>query len=541
MHRGLLSTIAFALLAAPASAAEPPQLRELEQHVRKVIEEAERSVVAVVVSHQKYPDPSPDRASGRLGRYQPKERNPRVPWSPPPPSTARLDLSDPQYVADHQFGSGLVLGSLPGTSTALVLTSYHLTDGATKIYVRSSSGKGCYADIHAADARSDLAVLRLLDPLPGLAPVAFADVRVADGPGDAKATVYRGMGVIALGHPMATGFADGAASASWGLLSNVRRKAAGPAREDARYRTERGLHHYGSLLQTDARIALGCSGGGLFDLDGKLVGMTAPLAAVTGTDTAGGYAIPFDQNYRRIIAALRSGREVEYGFLGVGIGEPPSLRPLPAAPPAGVWIGTVTPGSPAAAVGLVGQDRLSPQDADIILAVDGQPVRDADDLFLHVGSALAGNKVTLSVWRSGQRRDVGVTLVKHYNPMPWLASDRPRSVFGVRVDYASTLVGLTQAAGGIGGAIEDGVLIREIEPDSPAAGVDRLVGNGGQRWLVTQVNGRQVSTPAEFYREAAGKAFVRLRLHDPNPSAADRDPVIELPGPSFPQPPPNRP
>src|SRR5690606_38290615 len=110
-----------------------------------------------------------------------------------------------------------------------------------------------------------------------------------------KANVVRGSWVVALGHPRAAGVGEGSASASWGILSSVRRKAPGPGREDQR---TRALYHYSILLETDARIAAGSSGGVLLNLDGEAVGLTTPLAAVTGSETAGGFAVPFDANYR---------------------------------------------------------------------------------------------------------------------------------------------------------------------------------------------------------------------------------------------------
>jgi serine protease Do len=362
-----------------------------------------------------------------------------------------------------------------------------------------------------------LTVLQLIDRIDGLSPVRFSSVRLTDGPAGEPATVYRGMFVVALGHPLASGVADGAASASWGLLSNVRRRAAGPTREDARYRTSRGLHHYGSLLQTDARITLGSSGGGLFDLEGNLIGMTAPLAAVTGAETAGGFAIPLDRNYQRIIRTLQKGREVEYGFLGVAVSD--SLERT-----GGLRVGAVTPGTPAAQAGLIGGEG-----GDVILAVDDWPVRDPDDLFLAVGSALAGSKVRLTVARGLRQSVREVTLVKHYNPMPWFASVRPPAPFGVRVDYTSTLIGQAQAAGGMSPPIEPGVLIREVLPESPAAAKFDMAANGTPRWVIVRVNGREVETPDDFYQAVRGRNQVRLRVRDLDPNTFPRERDIDLP------------
>src|SRR5205823_6616810 len=143
------------------------------------------------------------------------------------------------------------------------------------------------ADIHAADARSDLAVLHLIRPL------TLTALPLGDG-----GRVRKGDLVIALSNPYAAGFRDGSPSVSWGVVSNLRRRVVNSTRE-VDYR--KPLREFGTLIQTDARLALGCSGGALVNLDGELVGMTAALAAFAGSDVTGGYAVPFDARFRRII------------------------------------------------------------------------------------------------------------------------------------------------------------------------------------------------------------------------------------------------
>src|SRR5262249_52780164 len=157
---------------------------------------------------------------------------------------------------------------------------------ATKVYVRvpvKGGSAGSYADIHAADPRSDLAVLRLIQPPERLTAVTFGD----------GGKVRKGDWVIALANPYAAGFRDGSPSAPWGIVSNLRRRAPGGYRETDATKT---LHHYGTLIQTDARLNLGCSGGALLNLDGELIGLTTSLAALTGGEGAGGYAVPMDAN-----------------------------------------------------------------------------------------------------------------------------------------------------------------------------------------------------------------------------------------------------
>jgi serine protease Do len=519
MRRGPLATALLAIAVLPAAADDPvrDKVKAVEDQIRRAIDTAEPSIVAVVVSHStKYPPlPADERTQpGRLGTY-PRATDFLAHGRPQPRDyDPRLDLSDPLNTPDHSYGSGVVIDP-----DGLILTTFHLIEGATKVYVRTASGKGSYADIHAADARSDLAVLRLIDPPPGLKAIRFADVRTGPGPKGETPTVDRGMWVLTLGHPVASGVSDGSPSASWGILSGVRRRAAGPGREDQR---SRALHHYSMLLQTDARITLGCSGAALLNLDGELIGLTTPMAAVTGAETAGGFAIPVDQNYRRIIDVLRAGREVEYGFLGV------SVNTLSAARADGLPLEYVIPGTPAHSVGLVGSDLAGVP--DVITAIDGQPVREQDDLFLYIGAALAGTKVRLSVLRDRQIRQVDVVLAKQQHDLPWIATNLPRPVHGLRVDYSSILLTKHAAPRAFPPPrVPAGVMIREIVPGSPAEARFKEIDNATSQWLITHVNGKPVTTPAEFYRAAAGQASVTLRLFSLVPGSADTDRQVRLP------------
>ena len=110
--------------------------------------------------------------------------------------------------------------------------------------------------------------------------------------------------------------ATGNPAPAWGIVSNLARKApAGPGQSDSAGKTT--LHHFGTLIQTDAKLNLGASGGPLLNLQGEMVGLNVALAAAAGYETAAGYAIPVDQTFRRAVETLKQGREVEYGFLGV--------------------------------------------------------------------------------------------------------------------------------------------------------------------------------------------------------------------------------
>ncbi len=386
---------------------------------------------------------------------------------------AAQKLHEPDRVPES-FGSGVLIDE-----DGLILTNYHVVRDATAIFVRLSGNRAGYATIYAGDPRSDLAVLRLrnartLGPLTPL--------HLGDG-----GKVRKGDWVLTLAYPFAAGFRDGSPSASWGIISNVRRRAPlRPATDEANY--NRTLHTYGTLLQTDARLNLGCSGGALIDLRGDLVGLTSSLAGIYGGETPGGFAVPMDDGMRRIIEVLKRGEEVEYGFLGVSFA--PERR-MPQGE--GVAIDQVVRGSPAFAAGLHG----SPM-PDYIRTVNGVAVHDSDDLFLALGTLLAGSEARLEVAHSphGPAEPITVRLAKFYVGGKVVATRRPEPVGGLRVDWTSILYLRPGGQQIYARGIPEGVMIREVQSGS-AADAARLQ----ESKVIQKVNGRAVTTPEQFYRE----------------------------------------
>ncbi len=386
----------------------------------------------------------------------------------------RASLADPDTVPES-YGSGVVIDA-----QGLILTNYHVVrDAAAQgLYVRLPGRKGSFAEVHAADPRSDLAVLRATDPriLP------LPAIKMGDG--DA---VRKGQFVLSIANPFAAGFMDGSPSASWGIISNIRRRAPGRPAPTEQDRSKTTIHHYGTLLQIDARLNLGCSGGALVDLDGNLVGLTTSLAALGGVETPGGFAVPMTAAMKRIVERLREGKEVEYGFLGIS----------PAAGSRrgdGVQVEYVMPGSAAARGGLRPYEK--------ILRIEGRPVRDNDELFLEIGTLLAGT--VAHVVTQGPRGFVDektVTLDKYYVPGPVIAAHRLPLVHGLRVDYTSVLAQKVN----LRSEIPTGVYVSEVRPGS-AADKAHL-----QNTIVVEVNGHPVHDPAEFYR-AAGSGPLELTL-----------------------------
>jgi len=217
------------------------------------------------------------------------------------------------------------------------------------------------------------------------------------------------------------------------------------------------------------------------------------LARIRGSDSPGAQAIPLDLETHRIIEALKRGEEVEYGFLGVQL-----TTELPDQPKRPPRIFRVTPGSPAERAGLRANDT--------IVSVNGKAVRENDDLFLFVGICLAGGTARIEVERAGDvRRTFEVKLAKFYVGGPIIAARRPAARGGLRVDYTSILA-QRGAISPWGRAPPPGVVIREVVPNSSA---DKA--NLQPDKIITQVNGRAVTTPAEYYAEMA-KATARAEL-----------------------------
>jgi S1-C subfamily serine protease len=298
--------------------------------------------------------------------------------------------------------------------------------------------------------------------------------------------VMKGQFVVSLANPFAAGYYDGSPSASWGIISNIRRRAPGKPVGREQDRAKMTIHHLGTLLQIDARLNLGCSGGALIDLKGELIGLTSSQAALTGGESAGGFAVPMNARIKQIVQRLKEGREVEYGFLGVQFiqegyrGQGVHVR--------------VLSGSPANKAGI-------PESA-IIRAVDGIPVRETDDLLYTISTLMAGSKARLEI--VGDPIPKIVTLVKLYVPGPVVAANRPPLVHGLRVDYTSVLSQRTNS----GFEIPNGVFVSEIIPGSPAEKAKL------KDAIITHVNDQPVSTPNEFYRVAAQKQGpVKVRLN----------------------------
>ncbi len=413
--------------------------------------------------------------------------------------------SDPDFVA-ASFATGVIVGR--GQGRGQILTNHHALalEEKSDYYVTTASRHVYAATVKGAAPYGDLAVLEIreLPDSDDFVPITFGD----------STKMRKGQIVIALGNPYAIA-RDGQVSASWGIIANMQRKSASLLGENG-LPSKPTLQHFGSLIQTDAKLSLGTSGGALVNLKGEMIGLTTSLAAVAGYEQAAGYAIPVDDTFRDTVEKLKKGEERTHGLMGITFhrDEP---RPI-----IGVRVETSHPSGPAHKAGI--------EPGDIIIRVDDRPIRDGDDLMLSIGRLPAGSPARITFERNGRILQRDVVLAKFPVQGKVVVTKSSPSWRGLTVDYATASPDY-QARVHTGEAPQDPcVFVTAVADDSAAAEAGLRRG-----MLISQVGGQRVETPEEFQRAVAGKeGDVVLRLAS-GPSRDDAVTVSAAPKTAAPQ------
>ena len=276
-------------------------------------------------------------------------------------------------VGGRSVGTGVVL-----TSNGEILTNAHVVEGATSVVVRfAGETEPRVAKILATDIGNDLALIKV--EATGLVAATFAK------PGSVKI----GDAVIAIGYALAL---DGGPTVTSGIVSAMKRTI----------ETESGALN--SLIQTDAAISSGNSGGPLVNLNGEVVGINTAVARGDSESAATniGFSISVDEVLIVIeqLRAQANGVERREGFLGVGLtGREDGGQ--------GAIITDVRAGSPADGAGIVVND--------IVLSVDGEPIDGQAGLVAAIRDAVPGQKVKIEISRDGERMTFEATLAARTN------------------------------------------------------------------------------------------------------------------------------
>jgi Do/DeqQ family serine protease len=265
-------------------------------------------------------------------------------------------------------GSGVIVDAGQG----YVLTNSHVVENASSIEVTTKDNRRLKAKLIGRDPETDIAVLQV--PSGGLTAVPMGD----------SDRLQVGDFVLAVGNPFGLG-----QTVTSGIVSALGRSP--------------GIEGYEDFIQTDASINPGNSGGPLVDLQGRIVGINTAIVAPSGGNVGIGFAVPINMA-RQVTDQLTRYGEIKRGRIGVAIQDltPDIAQALGTKYTQGAVIARVEAGSPAERAGL--------RTNDLVVAVNGAPMRSGTELRNRVGLSRIGDEVQLTVDRGGSERIMAVRI-----------------------------------------------------------------------------------------------------------------------------------
>jgi S1-C subfamily serine protease len=297
--------------------------------------------------------------------------------------TSRGTRVDNFFFLETQEGAGS--GSILDKS-GHILTNYHVIEGAREVNVGLHDGSSYSATLVGADPISDIAVLKIDAPAEQLHPLVMGD----------STRLKVGMKVYAIGNPFGL-----ERTMATGIISSLNRSL--------QLRGERSVR---SIIQIDAAVNPGNSGGPLLDSRGRLIGITTAIASKNGQSAGVGFAIPVSLVARVAPQLLQHGRVIR----------PESGIRKVYETDQGLLVASLAPGGPAELAGLRGPqvnrqrrgpfviERVDRLAADIITGVDGERVERADDLLTYLDSKRPGDRIRLEVLRNKQKIEIEIQL-----------------------------------------------------------------------------------------------------------------------------------
>ena len=271
----------------------------------------------------------------------------------------------------HGQGSGFII-----SADGYVLTNNHVVASGGDITVRLHDRREFSAELVGADARSDVALLKVdAEDLPAAKLGESDELRVGEW-------------VFAIGSPFNFEY-----SVTAGIVSALGRSSLGS-----------GANSFVPFIQSDVAINPGNSGGPLFDLDGHVIGINSQIFSRSGGFQGISLSIPIDAAME-VVEMLKADGSVSRGFLGVRLDSGPSFdvaKSLGLDRPRGALVTEVLEDTPAEEAGL--------KSGDVILSVDGEDVDLSSDLPFMIGRRKSGDEVDLRIWRDRSEMDVEVTL-----------------------------------------------------------------------------------------------------------------------------------
>ncbi|HTW26947.1 MAG TPA: trypsin-like peptidase domain-containing protein [Acetobacteraceae bacterium] len=364
--------------------------------------------------------------------------------------------SSGSLVTQTSAGSGFIIDP-----SGIIVTNWHVVSGAYEIIVTFSDGARAPANILNAARIVDLALLKVTPPHPLIA--------AHWGNSD---EVQVGDPVLAIGNPLGVGM-----TVTSGIVSALNRNIMDTPYDD--------------FIQTDAPINHGNSGGPLFDMAGKVIGVNAAIISPTSASAGLGFAIPANDAHFVAERLLRYGW-VRPGFLGVKVQQvtPDMAVALGMKQPEGSIVANVIAQGPASKAGL--------EIGDVILKFGTKSPPDERALLRDIASTQSGTQVPVAVLRDGQPLTLTVTIAE-WPKSEWEERDEPTKVIRPHLDIPAnlglTLAPLTQESRAKYGLQlgQNGVLITGVAAGTDAAQRGLTPGD-----VILQVKNSKVNSPNEF-------------------------------------------
>jgi len=270
----------------------------------------------------------------------------------------------------NSLGSGVIV-----SPQGYILTNYHVVEAADEIQVVLPDGRKAAAKMVGTDPETDLAVVRIeLDKLPVVALGQVEQAKVGDV-------------VLAIGNPFGVG-----QTVTMGIIS-------------ALGRNNLHINHFENFIQTDAAINFGNSGGALIDTQGNLLGINSAIYSQTGGSVGIGFAIPVSTARNVLDAIIKDGHVVR-GWIGVESQEitPELAHSFGLDRDSGAIIAGVVRNGPA--------DKAGMKPGDILLSVDGKPVKDTNEMLNLIAQLSPGGQSTMRILRKSRESDLQLTVGK---------------------------------------------------------------------------------------------------------------------------------
>jgi len=334
----------------------------------------------------------------------------------------------------QSLGSGFIIDP-----SGLIVTNNHVIDGADEITVTLQDNTTLKATVVGRDETGDIALLKVKPDKP-LPAVQFGD----------SSTQRVGDWVLAIGNPFGLG-----GSVTAGIVS-----ARG-----------RNIHQgpYDDFIQTDAAINRGNSGGPLFDMDGKVIGMNTAIYSPSGGSIGIGFSIPSNM-VKNVVEQLKDFGHPRRGWLGVRIQQvtPDIAESVGLKDATGAMVAGVNDGGPA--------DKAKIHNGDIILRFNNQEVKDMHALPRIVADAEVGQSVPVVLWRDGKEVTLQATLAEKPDDTQQAAATTGAPA--TKTPQPTDIAGLGMKLAPISQDLKDkyqinadqkGVVITDVSPNGPAA------------------------------------------------------------------------